>query len=408
MWVAPDLPSVDDMTDVLASTPRTGSSTRLHSLDALRAGALLLGIVLHSLLPFVPGLPWLVNDTRSSWAAGVPVQVVHTFRMVLFMVLAGYFGALVLRRRGPGRYLRDRALRVLAPLVVFWPPAVLSLGALALLNARVNDVPLVVPPAPDGPPLLMINPGQLWFLLVLMECVLVVLALRGLAVALLGRERTGRLVAAAGRLLSAPGGVVVAAVPYAACLLLQGSALGGIRAPSTLVPSAPALTAYLGAFVVGWALHARADSLARIGRSWPVHLGAALLLALVGLGQSRPEPTASLPLVAAVTALTGWCFAYGLLGLSVRVLAGERPAVRYFADASYWMYLVHLPLLVGVEIALVGLGWPIAVKLALTWLVVGAALVLSYHLLVRSTWVGQWLNGRRHPFRVPWSRGGAR
>ena len=43
------------------------------------------------------------------------------------------------------------------------------------------------------------------------------------------------------------------------------------------------------------------------------------------------------------------------------------------------------------------LAWPIPVKLAVTWAVTAAVLLLSYDLLVRSTWVGRWLNGRRHP-----------
>lgn len=62
---------------------------------------------------------------------------------------------------------------------------------------------------------------------------------------------------------------------------------------------------------------------------------------------------------------------------------------------------MHLPLLVAVEIPLVGLGWPIMVKVAIAWLVVGTVLVISYHLLVRSTPIGGWLNGRRHPLRRP-------
>lgn len=390
-----------------ARTP-VASASRLPGLDALRAGALLLGIVLHSLLPFVPGLPWLVNDFRTSWVAGTWVYVIHLFRMVLFMLLAGYFGRLVVARRGPGRYLRDRVVRILLPFVVFWPVAVLSLGVLAVVNAEVHDIPLVPPPPPAGPPLLTINPGQLWFLLVLMQCVVIVLVGRAIGVRILGAERCARIVAFIGRLLSTPGGVLVAAISYVGCLVWQGSVLGGIRAPETLLPAGPALTAYLGAFLAGWALHAHPESLARVGRSWPWYLGVAVALSGLGLTQTTPDSTTPLPLAATVAALAGWCWVYALLGLGVRLLTRERPAIRYLADASYWMYLIHLPLLVGFEIVLVALDWPIALKLIVTWLVVGAVLLVSYHLLVRSTPVGRWLNGRRYPFRWPWDRGGRR
>lgn len=389
------------MASVTDTPTSVGTSTRQHGLDALRATALLLGIVLHSLLPFVPGLPWLVSDSRSSAVLGIPVYVIHLFRMVLFMLLAGYVGRLVVHRRGAGRYLRDRVVRIALPFVVFWPVAVLSLGILAVVNAQVHGIPLVPPPPPSGPPLLTINPGQLWFLVVLMQCVVVVLVGRAIGRRVLGPERAGRIAAGAGRLLSAPGGVLLAAVPYLGCLLWQGTVLGGIHAPETLLPSGPALTAYGGSFLVGWALHAWPDALARVARFWPAHLGGAVVLSGVGMLQTAPGAMTALPVAAPVAALAGWCWAYGLLGLGVRFLIRERPAVRYLADASYWMYLVHLPLLVGFEILLVALDWPIALKLGVTWLVVGAVLLASYHLLVRSTPVGRWLNGRAYPFRWP-------
>ena len=131
------------MTSTVETRPATTTAERLHGLDALRAGALLLGIVLHSLLPFIPGIPWLVIDTRSSELTGIPVFVIHLFRMTLFMLLAGYFGRLVLQRRGPGRYLRDRVVRILLPFLAFWPIAVLPLGLMAEFDAAENSGVLI-------------------------------------------------------------------------------------------------------------------------------------------------------------------------------------------------------------------------------------------------------------------------
>ena len=381
------------------TTPRV----RLHGLDALRAGALLLGIVLHSLLPFVPGVPWLVVDDESTMVAGIPVYVIHLFRMALFMLLAGYFGRMVLQRRGTRAYLKDRAVRILLPFVAFWPLAVLPLGVLAVVNAQLQGTELPQPQATDagGNPVGSFNPGQLWFLLVLIQCVVIVVVLRTVAVRLLGQDRCASITAAAGRVLSAPGGVLLAAIPYALGLLLQGSTLGGVIAPATILPEAPALTVYLGAFAVGWTMHSVPDGLPRIARWWPMHLGVAVIASIVGLAQSDPSTPTPLLLSATVMALAGWCWVYALLGLCVRFLHAERPWIRYLADASYWMYLIHLPLLVGFEILLVAQPWPILVKLGLTWLVVGAVMVVSYHLLVRSTPIGRWLNGHRYPFRLP-------
>ena len=91
---------------------------RLHGLDAVRSGALLLGIVLHSLLPFTD-IVWMINDSERSIVALWVSGTIHLFRMALFMLLAGYFGRMVTLRRGPSSYFRDRAKRILLPAVVF-------------------------------------------------------------------------------------------------------------------------------------------------------------------------------------------------------------------------------------------------------------------------------------------------
>ncbi|MFT4164792.1 MAG: acyltransferase family protein [Microlunatus sp.] len=388
-----------------ATTPTvTTPGIRLHGLDALRAGALLLGIVLHSLLPFVPGVPWLVVDNGSRMVAGIPVYVIHLFRMALFMLLAGYFGRMVLHRRGTTAYLKDRLVRILLPFVAFWPLAVLPLGVLAVVNAQLQGTELPQPPTTDdtgGNAAASFNPGQLWFLLVLMQCALIVVLLRSAAIRVLGADRCAAITAVIGRILSVPGGMLLAALPYAIGLLLQGSVIGGVIAPATILPEAPALTVYLGAFVVGWTLHSLPDAFPRIARWWPVYLGAAVILSVVGLGQSDPATPTPLPFAATTMALAAWSWVYALLGLCVRFLHAEHRWIRYLADASYWMYLIHLPLLVGFEILLVAQPWPILVKLGLTWLVVGAVMVISYHLLVRSTPIGRWLNGHRYPFQLP-------
>lgn len=45
--------------------------------------------------------------------------MIHLFRMMLFMLLTGYFGRMVALRRGLDDYFRDRAKRILLPVVVF-------------------------------------------------------------------------------------------------------------------------------------------------------------------------------------------------------------------------------------------------------------------------------------------------
>lgn len=388
------------MTDTSRSTvPRSGTAPdreRRHGLDALRALALGLGVVLHSLLAFVPDAGWLVTDSRPDPAAGVGVYAIHLFRMTTFMLLAGYFGRMVLHRRGTGAYLRDRLLRIGLPLVAFWPVAVVSLVVLVVVGVTAFGLPMpVAPPPPPGTPAVLVafSPGQLWFLLVLLECAFLTVAARATAYAVLGAERVRRLTGALAAALSAPAGVLLAAVPYLLALLVQGSP-GGIAEPRTILPEAGPLLGYGGAFVVGWLLHSRADALHRIARVWPAPAAVAVVAGVLGW---FAEPLgAPVPVAAAVVALAGTAATYALLGLFSGPLDRPGRFRRYLADASYWSYLLHLPVLVAVQLPLAGAAWPVAVKLLVAWTVTAAVCLVTYDVLVRSTWIGRWLNGRRH------------
>lgn len=382
--------------------PSSGpASTRLHHLDAVRAGALLLGIVLHSLLPFLPEGGWLFVDTQTSESLSMTTFVIHMFRMALFMMLAGYFGRMVLHRRGAAAFVRDRLRRIGLPLVIFSLPMLLLIIAVVVAGVALGFIPEQVPAEGEQADLLLLlNPSHLWFLLVLMEAIVFTVAVRAVLLRLLGTERAAAWAERIGSSLASPAGVLIPAVPYALGVSLQGTALLGIAQPSSIVPELSPTLAYFSAFLAGWFLHARAGAITRAGRRWGWQLPLAMVLTVPALylaGASLLEGTGTLIAAAAVQAVTAWLWCFALIGLAEKFLSAGSPLVRYLADASYWIYILHLPLLMAVGIVLAPSGLPILVKLLITWTVSMVILVLSYDLMVRSTWIGAWLNGRRHP-----------
>ena len=74
---------------------------------------------------------------------------------------------------------------------------------------------------------------------------------------------------------------------------------------------------------------------------------------------------------------------------------------RYLADASYWIYIVHLPLVMAGQVLMLGLDWPWFAKLAAVVAGVTVVSVFTYELLIRHSFMGRWLNGRRVPWRRP-------
>lgn len=90
---------------------------RRHDLDALRAIAMLLGIVLHAALSFAP-IPWTVQDSQQSSFYYVMFACIHGFRMPLFFMLSGFFTAMLWRKRGLASLIKHRFKRIFLPLVI--------------------------------------------------------------------------------------------------------------------------------------------------------------------------------------------------------------------------------------------------------------------------------------------------
>ena len=98
----------------------TQSSDRRHDLDALRAFAMLLGIVLHAAISFIPGfgLFWGVQDSQANGLYGVVFWSIHGWRMPLFFLVSGFFTAMLWRKRGLRALLIHRFKRIFLPMML--------------------------------------------------------------------------------------------------------------------------------------------------------------------------------------------------------------------------------------------------------------------------------------------------
>src|SRR5580658_1529973 len=167
---------------------------RLHALDAVRAFALLSGIVLHATMSFF--LPIPAHDVSQSATLNVVFFLIHTWRMMTFFIVAGLFARLVIARRGTRGFIADRSKRILVPLLVGWVILTpLTIAALIWGVTRSADPatmaavsnPAVIPAGAF--PLV-----HLWFLYYLCIFYIALLAVRGLAVKVDPAWHFGRLV----------------------------------------------------------------------------------------------------------------------------------------------------------------------------------------------------------------------
>ena len=95
-----------------------------------------------------------------------------------------------------------------------------------------------------------------------------------------------------------------------------------------------------------------------------------------------------------------WLFIFSITGLFIRYASSHSSIMRYISDASYWIYLIHLPLTAIIPALISGWMIPATLKFLFVLIITSMLCFLSYHYFVRGTFIGQFLNGRRYSSRL--------
>lgn len=376
---------------------------RLHALDAVRAFALLLGVFHHATLSFIPmaGLA-PVQDVSPGAPLALLAAVGHVFRMPLFFLMAGLFAERMVDRKGVRSFCADRLQRIFVPLVFAWIVFVPLINAIWSwgLTGSIYHSPLLSWP----PSLTTLPTSYLWFLYYLLLIYGLALVVHQSVVA------TGARLEAADdvirQLIAARWmGTVALTLPIVVVMLVrrsQWSTVFGFETPNaSLIPDIVPLFAYGLAFALGWMIGRNMELLALFRERWRGYLTAALLatatcLAITASG--RGDSARSLHVIYALAyAFASWCWTLAIVGLALRYLSTFSPARRYVADASYWIYLLHYPVVLVLQDALAQVHWHWTVKYSLILAITLTVCLTSYHLFVRFTIIGRVLNGRRAP-----------
>jgi peptidoglycan/LPS O-acetylase OafA/YrhL len=128
----------------------------------------------------------------------------------------------------------------------------------------------------------------------------------------------------------------------------------------------------------------------RLGRHWKLLLPAAIVLFALGIAMMNDRPLASV-----LQPAFAWTMSLGLIGLCSRFCSRPSPLVSWLADASYWMYLVHVPLVMVAQMVVRPWAMPADLKFLVVMALVTPVLLASYRYGVRHTAIGRLLNGPR-------------
>lgn len=185
---------------------------------------------------------------------------------------------------------------------------------------------------------------------------------------------------------------------------MQASSFG--PDPSVGLLPIPSVLAYYAVFfffgAVYWEMD---DDQGQLGRWWFVSLAVAVVVVFpVGLdlvsgtfGMIPELENQSTKVLSGniMQATFAWLMTFGSIGLCRRLLSRESKTLRYLSDSSYWLYLMHLPLVILAQWLVRDYPIPPLLKLVGITLVVSAFLLVTYAYCVRYTPIGRMLNGPR-------------
>lgn len=396
---------------VVTISPPVSEGARLDYLDAVRAFALVLGVVFHASLSFTPWfMGWAVQDISTGEAVGGFILVCHSFRMEAFFLISGFFTCRVLARSSLGEFVRTRAVRIGVPFVVGWfilRPLIVSGWLMGAASLR-GDYQFWASIAAGFQQLRELPAGiftgtHLWFLYYLAMIT---------ALALVVRAVVSLSAATGDELLRQADGVTLGLVrsrwllPVLVALTagpLWFMQYWGMDTPDkSLLPNAPVLAVYGGCFLLGWLFARSPGGIEHFSRITPLRCMTAVVAIVVCFALSpiqgdpgHPQYTLARACFMPAYATLMWSLVVLTFGVFRRFCSRPNPAVRYVADSSYWMYLVHLPVVVWLQVAVAEVAVHWVLKLAFISLATVVIVLVTYDLFVRSTFLGAILNGRR-------------
>lgn len=377
----------------------SGGAGRISSMDALRALAMFLGVGLHAAMPYTwhpfKGLyhdPYYTDITYD-----YIFFFIHIFRMQLFYVIAGFFFRLLLLKIGMQPFVRHRVQRIIIPFVVglftilpltYLPAAVARASAAGMgfglegFTAVLKDI------------FTWRGPLHLWFLYYLSILYAVGLLIRQVMQVPSLREWKGTKYLQGG---FSPGVflVLMALASYMSLWMFESPFVE--YAPG-LVPKVSFLAYYGIFFYAGWVLHHHMQRIFPLLKRYAVPFTVAGIVVGAFAGWVKIDPGApgmGRVLLQACATVSTMCLVTGVAGVFLRWVNAERPAVRYLSDASYWVYLIHVGLLGGVQLFIGDFPvWGPAKYVTALAVTIGISL-LTYQWWVRYTIIGFYLHGPR-------------
>jgi peptidoglycan/LPS O-acetylase OafA/YrhL len=371
---------------------------RIHALDSLRAIMMLLGIVLHSAMAYSVSVEYLIKDFGATDISNDYIHgVIHSFRMQTFFVVAGFFASLLFYERSPIKMIKNRVSRIVLPFIVFlfalYPLVAFGYAYSTITFAGEENILYITLNYLSTLPFYPEQTFHLWFLYYLS-----MISVVSVGIAFILKKSpslTSSISQAFDWVIEKP---ILRVVIFASLTSVICFIIGDWDTPliHNYTPDFNTFIYYSFFYFIGWILFKSKHLLNKMMElDWACAILGLLLYTAYFFFDYFLQPF-NLVTQILINSLVVWLFIFGITGLFIRYGSNHSPLMRYVSDSSYWVYLLHLPL-TGLIPGLIA-DWPLPSTLKMLFVVLSTGVIcfVSYHYLVRGTFIGKFLNGRKY------------
>ncbi len=343
---------------------------RIPALDAYRATMMLLGLVLHSAVftaTYAPTRTQLGEDLLY-----LTYDFIHTFRMPAFFFISGFFSALIFMKYGAGGLMGNRAKRILLPLLIFWPIVTIAFQLVFALATGGS----VVPAEQD-----FVEFYHLWFLAYLLYLNLIAVVLVKILPWLFTKPIKFLNYKISQIALYAVATFLLALIPHT----LEPD--GTLKTASAVAPDNSMIVFYLIIFLLGWLAFQNQSLITNFHKYWYLFLIIGSIGYFAHLATSE-QLDFDYRVVYFGASLN---LSFAILGLMQKLIAKPNSVISYFSQGSYWIYIVHLPIVFLILNFLDDFDFDMGTRFSLVLTFTTLLSIASYQLLVRNKPIGRFL-----------------
>jgi glucan biosynthesis protein C len=372
---------------------------------------MLLGLVLHSALTYNVtnhGNAWEIKDPESNYIlTDFIVLLIHSFRMPIFFLVAGFFGSMLFYERGVIQMLKNRISRIVFPFIVFvfiLSPILYFSFSYTIAVFENQENPFVNSTQLFSNIFVFIPKGtsHLWFLYYLIYVTLIT-SLLGLL--LKKSKKISNKITNIFNWIFRRSITRLAFFSSFTFLILTYLETSMVNASTSLIPDLNTFVFYFFFYIVGWILFKSKGLLNSFMKyDWQFVAFAVFLIITQGLliqySGMDLKPNSNSAILISFNSIIVWLFIFGITGLFIRYGSKHSKRMRYISDSSYWVYLIHLPLTAIIPAFIWEFPLPALVKFIIVLSLTTLICFATYHYLVRNTFIGKFLNGKKYPKKI--------